>query len=258
MEEFMADLREKGRLDVRAFDFEERPDAWRSARDFLEQPSLFTADKESKTLVIRGHSSVEESGEKEWAKTLKRFVSAPRIIVLISDDVTKPKKLFSFLIGEDVKSQQFEELAGTALSALLAKEAVVRGIRFSPDAWRFFLSYAEAGEGAIWRGMRGLELIACRPSSSPLTLAEARSLFLHAAHDEVYVLARALIAARGARARLGLLERVFAQKEAGAYFFNSLAYQAKGADAAALAELDVRIKSGMSDYEEALTAFALA
>ncbi|MFB6212896.1 MAG: hypothetical protein ABEI53_03745, partial [Candidatus Magasanikbacteria bacterium] len=53
------------------------------------------------------------------------------------------------------------------------------------------------------------------------------------------------------------LERLINRGETNSHVFNLLGYQAKGKSARKLADLDVKIKSGKLDYEEALLSFLL-
>jgi DNA polymerase III delta subunit len=257
LQELLRINKEKGRVDVRQFDFEETPDAWREAVDFLHQPSLFASTEKSKTLVIRNNASVDEKGEKIWAKILKEYAALSQPILILTDG-KKPKKLFDFLLRDPVKSYEYGELLGVRLEAFIKKEAETRGVQFTPEALKLFLHYLEAHPDSTWRGIQEVEKLSCAKLAMPLSLMSLRSSLSWNSREEVFQMARELMNEKGKGRKIKILEMMLLQKEAPGYLFNSLAYQVRGSDAVRFAEYDLRVKSGNAEYEEVLLEFVLS
>ena len=240
--------------DVLFVDFLEDPDSWKKARDFLRQPSMFS---ESKTLVVHESGEVNEKGEKEWLKTVKEYLEEKRIFIIISDSWDKPRKAFMFLTDAPVKAQEFIGLEGKTLDAFLRKEASAFGLRFEADAWTHFVKHIESTTGKSWTGVFELEKVALARFKMPISKSDVESIVQHATQIDVFNSARELMGVERVEKRIAILERLFAQGEEPARLFNLLAYNARGAQAVRLADLDAAIKSGQSDYEEALLDFVL-
>ncbi len=240
--------------DVLFVDFLEDPDAWKKAKDFLNQPSMFS---ESKTLVVYESGEVSERGEKEWLKTVKEYLEEKKVFIIISDSWDKPRKAFMFLIELPVKAQEFAGLEGRTLDAFLRKEASVLGLRFESDAWTHFVKHIESATGKSWAGVHELQKIALARYNAPISKNDVESIIEHMAQIDVFNSARELMGPGKIGKRIATLERLLAQGEDSARLFNLLAYNARGAHAVRLADLDIAIKSGQADYEEALLEFVL-
>ena len=257
LQELLRVNKEKGRVDVRQFDFEESEEAWSEAVDFLHQPSLFASTEKSKTLIVRNNASVDEKGERAWIKVLKEYAALPQPILILTD-AKKPKKLFDFLLHDPVKSYEYGEVLGARLETFIKKEAETRGIQFTPDALKLFLHYLEAHPDSTWRGIQELEKLSCAKFTSPLSLASLRSSLSWNSREEVFQIARELMQEKEKGKKIKILEMMLLQKEAPGYLFNSLAYQVRGSDAVRFAEYDLRVKSGNAEYEEILLEFILS
>lgn len=237
--------------DIFIANLEEDSDMWVRARDFLAQPSMFS---EAKTLVIKESGSVDE---KEWIALLKREATTTNTVCIISD-TKAPKKAFSFLLKDPVKVQEFEELEERKLEIFLKKEADGRNLHFSKEAWSFFISYVGKETSRSIRGILELEKISLLYGDKEIKKSDLSPILKITSQEEVFQFARRIIASRKKSERMCILERLFLQGEAGAYIFNALAYQARGEDVALLSDLDVKIKSGNAEYEEALLCFVLS
>lgn len=240
--------------DVLFLDFLEDPDAWKKAKDFLSQPSIFS---ESKTLVVYESGEVSEKGEKVWLKTVKEYLEEKKVFIIISDSWDKPRKAFMFLIGAPAKAQEFAGLEGRTLDVFLRKEASAFGLRFENDAWTHFVKHIESTTGKSWTGVHELEKIALAKYKEPISKRDVESIVEHVAHIDTFNSARELMGPGRIEKKIATLERLLTQGEDTARLFNLLAYNSRGAQATRLADLDIAIKSGQADYEEALLEFVL-
>ncbi|MDP3974928.1 MAG: hypothetical protein Q8P88_01415 [Candidatus Jorgensenbacteria bacterium] len=263
-QELIAAYRAKHPLaDLLAVNLEDDPEAWRGARDFVRQPSMFV---DSKVLVVRSPAAVEE---KEWTATLRDAVGAKGLIVILSAD-TDPTKDFPFLNDRDVERQEFKELEGRMLEAFVLREAKARALTLEPSALRFFLTYLEAHSFRSARALSELEKIALGKFAIPVTRADVAKLVSWVPSEEIFRSVR-VVGAPGrsdsdessdskrssALSRLAALEELLLRGEAPAKLFNLIGYQAGGGAVVALAAYDIAIKSGKLEYEEALTDFAI-
>lgn len=232
-------------------DLSEDADAWRRAKDFLEQPSMFSP---SKTLVVYESGEVEE---KAWIKLLKEHTATPKTFIIISDSCAKPKKAFSFLLDVPVKVQEYVGLEGKTLDTFLKKEADTQNLKFEKDAWNYFVKFVDSKSDKSWVGVRELEKIACAGFGTAISKKEVETMVRYSAESNVFNASRELMGVGTPYKRIAILESLLAQGEDAARLFNLLAYNARGAQAVRLADLDIAIKSGTSDYEEALLDFVL-
>ncbi len=237
--------------DIFFIDLSEDQSAWQKAKEFLEQPSMFS---DSKTLVVCESGEVEE---KEWIKILKKQVTTSKVFVIISDSCAKPKKAFSFLISEPVKIQEFPELEGKTLESFLKKEAEKKGLIFDKDSWYYFLQFLDSKKEKAWVGIRELEKMECAGFGSPISKKEITKIIHFDEETNIFNASRELMGSGQVYKKMALLEALLIQKEDAPHLFNLLAYNASGAQAVRLADLDIAIKSGNSDYEEALLDFIL-
>lgn len=240
--------------DMAVFDFEESPEDWIKAKDFLSQPSMFV---DSKVLVVKNSNDVPPAGGgKEWIKVLKSNLETDRIFVLVSD-AKKPLKAFEFLLEPPAKNDFFGELDDRLLEIFVKKEATARGITFEKNAEDFFLGYLSALDERSWVAINELEKISLLGPVQPVKLDDLKKIIVSASNDEVFKAARQIMWSRDWVQKIRVLERLLLQKKEAAYIFNSLAFLAKGREIIKMADYDVSIKSGNLDYEEALLDFIL-
>jgi len=237
--------------DLMDVDLEEEPDAWVRAREFILQPSLFSS---AKMLVVREATAV---GEQVWRAALKEHRDDKQFFLIVSEAAKLPTP-FAFLADPPAKVQEFPELEGRFLDAFVLKEAKSRTVAFTPEAKRFFLEYLAAHPDRSCRAVNELEKVSLAGFSSPASLSNLQSVIPWGATEEVSRIARVLAGAGPVGSKLALLERLFAAGAAPAKIFNSLAYQVRGGAVVRLADLDVSVKSGGLEYEEALLDFILA
>ncbi len=252
LREFLAEyLRKYESADLLELDFEEDDEAAEKAGTFLSQPSMFAP---SKVLVAKGGCTSAEA--KEWAKTLKKYLEEPKIFVFISDS-GKPVKAFDFVLKKPARSIFFDELTGEDLKRFVLGEAKARGLDLSPEAMRYFIGFTSSAEDASWNAVNELEKLSLIGLPQPVDLKALESLVEWTAKAAVFEGARAIMWGKGRAEKMKALEKLFLQKEAAAYIFNSLGFGARGRDAMRLADYDVKVKSGGLDYEEALLDFVL-
>jgi len=238
--------------DVASFDFEEAPDEWQKAIDFLGQPSLFL---ESKLAIIRDAHAVTE---KKWILTLKEYLAHPSVFLFIHDGA-KPKKAFEFLLQKPVQFQEFLELEGKVLEVFVKKEAQDAGVELDAQALSFFLGYiCTFGEGRSWRVVSELHRLCHVGFSQPISLTNLRMLIPFQNPLQLFGLSMNILRSRDFSQALAALETSFLQKETPAHLFNLLASQVRGADAVRFAHYDASVKVGGLEYEEALLDFVLS
>lgn len=252
LQELIRAYRDKYRdTDLLAVDLGDTPDDWIKIRDFLNQPSMFV---ESKVAVVKENSAVKS---KEWIEVLKSHLKSSKTFVLISDAV-EPEDNFKFLLKEPVESRYFEELKGERLVSFLRKEAVIRRLVFSAEAWNYFYKFIDNNPDKSWRAVNELEKISLANLPQPISLKDTQSLINWLPKEEVYLAAREMAIGRGYKVRLSALERALLQKEDPSRIFNSLVYQVRGSQIEKLADYDVSIKSGGLEPEQALLDFVLS
>ncbi len=240
-------------IDLFSADFESEPEDWLKAKEFINQPSIFT---DSKVAIIKESGAVPIEAEKSWAKFLKSQIETPKTFILISDSGT-PKKSFVFLLEKPVQAQFFEELKNGKLDFFLKQEAEMRGLVFSSEAFQFFTSFINGQKERGWVATQELDKFALAGFPSPISLEQAHSMIYSREREEVYLLARRILEAKDKKQKLSFLEILFLEKADPAYIFNSLAFQARGESAVKLADYDISIKSGGLDYEEAILSYCL-
>lgn len=237
-------------LDLFSVDLEDEPKDWEKVRDFLNQPSMFV---DSKVAVVKNPG---EAKEKEWTKTVKLFLKEEKTFLIFSEE-KKPLKDFHFLLEPPARVQEFGILEGRPLEVFVREEAKARGIEFAPDALRFFLEFLGSEEERSWVTIAELDKLSLLGNKKPFSREELEAHVNYSLKFEVFRVTREMLSTRNWKERIALLERLFLQREAGAYIFNSLAYGAYGNELIALADYDVAVKSGKMEYEEALLRFTL-
>jgi DNA polymerase III delta subunit len=252
LRELLAEYKKKHALGgVLEVDLSEDAEGWVLARDFLSQLSMFS---EAKAVVIR------ESGEPEgkaWRDFLKSNITTERSFVFVSDS-KKPTKPFSFLLGDGVTAKEFPTLSGKMLQAFIAREAAARSVTFEPEAARLFYEYLESQAEPAWTGAHELEKLSLAGLPNPIAPDALRKLIVWRSPSDVSHSARQILGATDRRRAIAYLEVLLADRQSPSYIFNSLGFQARGADVRALADYDVSVKSGKLEYEEALLDFVLS
>ncbi len=237
-------------LDVLEADCSLDPDGWLRVRDFLVQPSMFAS---AKLAIVREPTEVEGSA---WTKVLRSHVTGEKTFILASDSSLKPPARFKFLLEPPCVVQQFGELSGAELTAFLKAEAKVRGANLSPAAFRTVASYAEASGFASWAGATLLEQ--CALTSREVAPADVLAFIDQSPRLDVFKESQTLAGRTKVSDRIAVLEQLLLQGDAPARIFNSIAYGVRGQDLVRLADLDISVKGGGLEYEQALLDFVLA
>lgn len=251
LRELLGDYKSKHEnTDIASFDFEEDPDSWRGAVDFLKQPSMFV---QSKIAIIKNATSVEE---KEWVNALKKYGNDKEVFILISD-AKKPKVKFKFLLEKSFKKQEFEKLEGSALKNFIEKEAARLELRFGSEALSLFLNFLESSQDRSWLAINELLKIKLAGFKEPVGADDLKKLLPAVISEEMFIAGRRFLGAKTPVQKLISLERLLSRDESSDHIFNLLAFQAQGVIAEKFADYDILRKSGKLEIEEALLDFAL-
>jgi len=239
-----------GAADVLFADCEDDPEGPRRVREFMSQASLFDSVK---VAIVAGGGAVDDP---EWTRFLKAEREAKRRFLFLTDP-KRPRASLAFLLKPPVKSQEFAELEGNELARFFREECAARHIALSPEHERTALSLLCAADDQSWRIVRMLDQLSLFIGAGGIPSAHVFKALAHCEkREEMFRIARALLAAPSRSARLVILEEALGSGDA-AYVFNSLAFQARGEELCALGRYDVSLKSGGLEYEEALADFVL-
>ena len=211
---------------------------------------------ESKVVVLKNINALDEKNEKKLAKVLKSYIETPKTFIFISEK-NEPKKAFQFLLDKPVQAQAFLELNGKLLEFFLKQEIEARQLNFTPEAWRFLVSYVNSQSEKGWFAVNELEKVKLAVLKQPISLAELKTLIRWFSKESVFYYLRDIVGQKDFSKKLVILEQLFLQKEEPARLFNSLVYQVRGNDILRLADYDVSVKSGGLEYEEALLDFVI-
>lgn len=266
--EVYASYRAKNALsDVIEADLTEDPEAWMRVRDFLNQPSMFASGK---LAIVRNPTEVEH---REWVAALKACVGLEKTSVLAVDSSAKPPAKFSFLLNPPAVAQEFSAFSGAKLSAFAVSEAKARGVELSRASVSMIIESAHAAFPPLPRQVSKIAALAHGAAVEwvIISLIEQCALLGHTPIPEdiraianfappldVYRNIGAISGGVSIASRLAALEKLLLSGEEPAKLFNLAAYGARGSDAITLANLDISVKSGGLEYEEALLRFALS
>ncbi|MDP3901704.1 MAG: hypothetical protein Q8Q37_01865 [bacterium] len=226
--EIVAKYREKHlALGIEKFDFDEDKELDRLS-DFIKSQSLFDKFK----LAVTNIGNIGDLPTKPLAELLKGLLETRNIIILLSCAKALPKE-FKFLLKDSVISQNFEELKGSQLTALIKKEAAKRNLDLSTDDIN---ELATINKGETWGIVNDLE-----------KLALGGNLESGLASPNFFVLIN--------RIRQGDLAALtwLMETDDPAKVFNILSsFMKSSVELKKIADYDVAIKSGKLGYEEAL------
>ncbi|MFA5870544.1 MAG: hypothetical protein WC842_01475 [Candidatus Paceibacterota bacterium] len=240
----------KKNADIKVFDLCEEKEKWREAKEFLSQPSMFS---DTKTVVIYGSGEVDI---KEWRELLKKEIHTKDHVIIISDEKA-PKKNFQFLLDPNIKTSEYTELDEKKLEVFLKREAERLDVSLDNESWKLFVLHIESFPLRSAAGVRELEKCALFSKNKILNEDGLRSIIQTSETEDVYGVARTLTSERRREKRMAILERALINKVDPAHLFNTLVYVVNGVGIERLAQLDVKIKSGNAEYEEALLEFVL-
>lgn len=206
-----------------------------SLRSFVTAQSLFA---DAKLGVLENVAEAEPKDLKE-AFTIS---SASKILTLIISVDKALKKDFKVPVEKPNIALEFKEVTGATLAAFARAEADKRGLKLTQTVLDSLINNYGGDE---WGLITELDKLSLGASAEP---------FL-GSHD-FFSLAGALQADGPASYKLPALERLLIDNDA-ASIFNFVASRAGSALKTKMADFDSAIKSGKSDYEEALFALAL-
>lgn len=242
LNEILKTYREKhSNLNSEIFDLSVKND-FLNFKAFLSSQSLFD---DFKLVVASGFYEAES--RKDLIKLLKNFLENKQVTIVIME-TEAPVKDFIFLTEKPVQFQEFRELKGDYFKVFLKKEAVLRGLKFSAEAEALF---ARIYEPDSWALVNELDKIVLADLSQPMTVEVLKQVSDFETQEKVFDLTKSLIS-RQLKDKITSLEKLFLQKEAAPRIFNLLAAVAPAVLASKISDLDVSIKSGGLDYEEAL------
>lgn len=206
--------------------------------DFAGSRSLFDTSR----LAIVSEPFV---GGERAVEALKSALEGKDLTVVTETSEKKILKAFSFLKDEPVLHQEFEHLEGTAWSNFIAREAKERGVALHAEAAQFL---GQVYKNDSWSLVTELEKLRWLVKKE-ISRKDLEGFYLEAA-PEFWPLLQSLKSGMVAK-RLNALETALLQNEAPAKLFNILAASWKQ-KIPQLAQLDLKVKSGKLEYEEAL------
>jgi len=216
-------------------------------KDFLLNQSIFES---SKLGILDGDLSYKFS---DLESSLKEVKESKKITIIISSS-KKPTKGFSFLSRKPVLAQSFNYLKGAEWKKFISKEAIRAKIKLTPSA----ISYlASIYEGDTWRLVTELEKVSCL-SGGEIDRSDLDNLSIEGKSDLWNLIGS--LRDEKTENRLKSLEIIFNSGEALAKVFNLLSFQISsydigyrsGPDVKKTAKMDLAVKSGKLEYDEAL------
>ncbi|MEK7658228.1 MAG: hypothetical protein AAB366_03535 [Patescibacteria group bacterium] len=171
----------------------------------------------------------------------------------------KPLKNLSFLLKKPALAQEFKNLEGEQLKFFIGKEAEKRGLNLAPAAIVFL---AEVFGGDTWALISELEKISLfnLRDFDAGRLKELVVYYKSLNSGEFFSQLSGLSVDRSLRQKIVNLEFLLNRGEEPAKIFNILAASSRNSSETVkrFADYDAAIKSGKTDYEEALLDMALS
>ncbi len=240
--------RKHSNLTLERFDLSKDDNDFLRLQEFCFNRSLF-ADK--KMAVIEG---IFDADIAEIAGFLKSNLKNEDITLLISEDKSPPVK-FGFLVKEPVLSQEFENLDGERLKFFIRKEAQNRSVDLTLAAVNFLEENFKENTWGLITELEKISLI----GKKTLDTVDLQKIGDFSESPNIFNFIGLFL--RGdfnRRAALKNLELLFLSHEEPAKIFNILASMSRSPQfLSRLADYDVAVKSGKSDYEEVLLDLAL-
>lgn len=240
--------RKHSNLTLERFDLE-MDDEFLRLREFCFNRSLFT---DKKMAVIEG---IFFAAAAEVVNFLKSNLKNEDMTLLISENEF-PLGKFSFLVKKPVLSQEFENLNGERFKFFIRKEARSRSVNLTPAAVNFL---ADNFKGNSWGLITELEKISL-VGGKTLDAGDLQRFGDFSESPNIFsFIGLFLRSYPDGRAALKNLELLFLSHEEPAKIFNILASMSRSPQLVnRLADYDVSVKSGKSDYEEVLLDLSLS
>lgn len=229
-------------LSVGYFDFASAEDI-EDFKAFARSQSIF---EKKKLAVLENVFSVDDKSVKQ---ALEPLVAQKDTTVLLSEK-KKPIKALDFLLKKAFKPEEFPHLESQGWQTLIRREAKKFGVGLSEDALRFL---AEIYQGNTWGLVTELEKVSSL-GKSVIEKRDLEELGLETVPN-YWVMLNSLKSNR-ISVRLWALEKMFAQNEPPPKVFNILAASWRE-KISAMADYDLKVKSGELEYEEVLLDIVL-
>ncbi len=225
---------------VQSFDLAEA-EKMGSFKDALIAQSLFDPFS---FIAVAGLFPAITDLAKEFAPVLRGVLTRKETVLLIVADEAPPKA-FDFLINKPATAQEFALFSAGEFEKFVFIEARKRGVNLSPsEAARF----ARVCASDSWRAISELEKLAV---SGKIDSASDRRTGM-----DFFQGVLAMKKNSQARMALPILERLVSREDSAA-IFNVLASLVAPEERARFADYDIQIKTGVLDYDLALTDFVL-
>lgn len=214
-------------------------------KTFVRNQSIF----EKKKLAALENSFNEETRSK-LANLLKPLAGDKNITILLSEK-KEPVKALDFLLEKPTVSQEFDYLAGYEWEKFINLEAKKLGFILDDPAVKFL---ADVYKGNTWGLITELEKLASVKRGGAITRRDLDGLDLEVAPN-YWAMMNSLKSA-DVRSRLWALEKLISFGDPPPKIFNIISSQWRE-KLPAMAEYDLKVKSGKLDYDEALLDLAL-
>lgn len=199
------------------------------------------------------HISNYTSGatDKVFTTAITAMVDKKTDVVVLDDEGTVPKA-WKFLKDEKIKHQEFEYLEGALWVQYINTQAKNKNLELTKDGLGYLDRHAAKN---TWKLMSDLEMLALA-QENPVTAHVCARILGDKQKKEFFPLVLGFQSPNRSQ-KIKSLEQLLADGTDGAKIFNTAAALAK-TKASQYARLDVLVKSGLLDYEEALVDLAIA
>ncbi len=224
-------------------------------KEFASNVSLF----EDVKLAVLENAFGDFFKENQPALTgfLKNNLKNKDLTLVVCAEKNPPKNL-NFLLKKPALAQEFNNLEGERLKFFIGKEAEKRGLNLSPAAVVFL---AEVFSGDIWALVNEMEKLSLFNSKNfdAVRLRELVAYYKPLDSGEFFSQLSGVSSGRF-YGRIANLEFLLSRGEEPAKIFNILAASFRNSSETVkkFADYDAAIKSGKTDYEEALIDMALS
>ncbi len=224
-------------------------------KEFALNVSLF----EDVKLAVLENAFGDFFRENQLALTdfLKNNLKNQDLTLVICAEKTPPKNL-SFLLKKPALTQEFDGLKGEQLKFFIGKEAEKRGLNLSPAAVVFLAEIFGGDTWALVNEMEKLSLFNSR-NFDAVRLKELVAYYKPLNGGEFFSRLSG-VSSGHFYGKIANLEFLLSQGEEPAKIFNILAASSRNSPEIIkrFADYDAAIKSGKTDYEEALIDMALS
>ncbi len=226
----------------------ENPDEFFRLKDFCLQQSIFDFKKMA---VVKNIFDLNGDLLKELKILFKNGAKSENLIFIVSEEKETPKD-FEFLFEKPVIYQEFKNLSGEKLEFFVNKEAKERKLNLAPAAARLL---AMLFQGDAWRLITELEKLEFLSRDGQIIeINDLGKVISYFEEPNIFNFIDAVSKNKNISQKIPALENLFINKEEPAKVFNIFASRQflNFETTKSLADCDVLIKSGKTDYETAL------